>query len=371
MPAIVSKLPFISGLRRATQLSRSAISAARQAYDPKKSQTYYPGEPLKSRRQIALERARWTFRHRRRPYNYYMFGLDRVGTSIDDYMSFPEYTKLTSSRNWAPVGEGYNYRCVLVDKFVFGQVMASLGHSTVTNLAFLTSETIEAVGTRETAPLATILGWDDLDGFCKPLDGGHGADTFRLRVEAESLYLDDEASTIEVLSGRLGRRSLLQQRLTQHQELDRLYPGAINTLRIMTVLENGVARVLSVILRVGALGNVIDNFSAGGLIVHVDPASGCLLGRGFHKEGKGDGRSLARHPDTGVEFNGFDIPMLDESISLACRVHEDLPYFHTVGWDVAMTPDAPVVIEGNETWHVGMALALEPGFKRQLLDLYL
>ena len=53
------------------------------------------------------------------------------------------------------------------------------------------------------------------------------------------------------------------------------------------------------------------------------------------------------HPVTQTAFKGFTVPMFDEAVTLclqAAQVKPDLAY---IGWDVAITPDKPVLIEGN------------------------
>jgi hypothetical protein len=54
------------------------------------------------------------------------------------------------------------------------------------------------------------------------------------------------------------------------------------------------------------------------------------------------------HPDTGVKFEGYTIPMLDEAIALAKEAAREIPQMGHIGWDVAITPTGPAIIEGNE-----------------------
>ena len=48
---------------------------------------------------------------------------------------------------------------------------------------------------------------------------------------------------------------------------------------------------------------------------------------------------------------GFALPHWDECISLVCRAHDDaFPAFAALGWDVALTPAGPVLLETNLNW---------------------
>lgn len=59
----------------------------------------------------------------------------------------------------------------------------------------------------------------------------------------------------------------------QHKEMSRLYPNAINTLRIVTVrnIKTGKVDVLHSLLRIGAHGNIVDNWAKGGIAIGIKP----------------------------------------------------------------------------------------------------
>ena len=63
---------------------------------------------------------------------------------------------------------------------------------------------------------------------------------------------------------------LLEEVIIQNKELSKLYSGSVNTLRVITFLDNtGTTRILNTILRIGNNGNV-DNFSSGGMYTFVN-----------------------------------------------------------------------------------------------------
>jgi hypothetical protein len=83
---------------------------------------------------------------------------------------------------------------------------------------------------------------------------------------------------------------------------------------------------------------------AGGLISSVDLDSG-RLGVGCLGYGGGD---HAQHPVTGATIEGRQLPDWLAACSLVIRAHAQA--FHEyviIGWDVALTPDGPLLIEGN------------------------
>ena len=89
---------------------------------------------------------------------------------------------------------------------------------------------------------------------------------------------------------------------------------AINTLRIITINQNGSPYVLSSLLRVGTSksGNV-DNWAAGGLAVGINK-TGYLKDWGYYKPIHG--LKACIHPDTQVVFSQFKVPMYQEALDL-------------------------------------------------------
>ena len=56
---------------------------------------------------------------------------------------------------------------------------------------------------------------------------------------------------------------------------------------------------------------------------------------------------IRRHPETGVSIDGFRIPFWQEAVELARDAHLRFDSFGYLGWDVAITPTGPKIIEAN------------------------
>jgi hypothetical protein len=56
------------------------------------------------------------------------------------------------------------------------------------------------------------------------------------------------------------------------------------------------------------------------------------------------------HPKTRVEFSGFQLPFWAKACDLAREVATRFVPVRTIGWDIALTPEGPVVLEGNIWW---------------------
>jgi hypothetical protein len=161
----------------------------------------------------------------------------------------------------------------------------------------------------------------------------------------------------------VGKRYVVQEALVQHPAIARVSPTAINCLRVHTYRdETGRTSILSTLMRFATGGRVIDHPSSGAIFLPVDEATGRLVGPGrtHYKLG---GAEYDVHPDTGVPFDGYQLPDWETVLQLMERAAPafDKPF---IGWDVAFTVDGPVVIEGNSSPHLLLAQIAVGGFRR-------
>jgi hypothetical protein len=344
---------------------------SRMLNDPKLSQTYFPAAERKTKRAMWWDNIVWLARNKEVNRYYYVYGLDRKnGHHGDEIISYEEFRVLRNSTNLHPNKDGYNYVCLLRDKFVFSQFLYSLGFPAPKNLAIVTHNEITWLGDMRTMPLTTLS--DDtqlhINGFCKKLDGIHGKNAFRLRIDGGNIFVNDTETTLEQLKKQLNGRFLLQERITQHPKMNELHAGSINTIRLITFNNGGTIHVFSAALRIGTKGSSVDNWASGGIVIAIDLESGRLVGDGFFKPGYG-GR-VQTHPDTGVVLNEFQIPFFKESIETTCRLHTYLYGVHSIGWDIAITPEGPLFIEGNDDWEGGIPMVLERDFKNRFMKMF-
>ena len=149
-------------------------------------------------------------------------------------------------------------------------------------------------------------------------------------------------------------KRIAEECIVQHDEMQRLCPESVNGIRLVCLYWNDEFHLLYGICRMGAgKGNIADNFSQGGLAVSVDTESGKFNTNAVDKEGD----VYEEHPMSGVHFLGFQVPFWNEVVSLAedCSKHAlktaGLGY---VGWDIAITENGPIVIEGNNRPGINM-----------------
>lgn len=150
----------------------------------------------------------------------------------------------------------------------------------------------------------------------------------------------------------LGARGSVQAACTTDATLGDVSPGALPTLRLVTLRdETGTPEVALSVLRVGGGVSPVDNFGFGGLAmtIEADGAAGDAYARGP------DGRPSAttRHPRTGAGL-GIRLPaeLRARADAIAIAGHDKLGAgYAVIAWDIGLADSGPVLIEGN--WNPG------------------
>jgi putative polysaccharide biosynthesis protein len=139
---------------------------------------------------------------------------------------------------------------------------------------------------------------------------------------------------------------IFQTALTQHQTLAVVAGSAIGTMRVITVRDTDTPRVLYTVWKIPSPDAMSDNFwQSGSMIAQVDAhgqVGACKIGTGL------DARFIETHPVSGVRFDMVQVPQWDAVQQVASEAHALFPEFGIIGWDMAITPDGPVIIEAND-----------------------
>lgn len=264
-------------------------------------------------RAVAIARARFAD-----PNDLALFGIAEAG-ALDHYIRRFEDAAFNKRINPA----GWGGACVLADKARFAARCAALGLPHAETLALVERGRITAVGPLDGVPLVV-----------KPVDGEGGAGVRHLDGPFDATALP-----------RTGRH-VVQRRIGAHPALAGLSDHALPTVRIVTILdEQRRPEVVSATFRCAAVaGAGVDNMKAGGLIAAVDLATG-TLGRARKGYGGGD---YDTHPLTGAAIAGRVLPDWDAAAALARRAHaEGFAGYALIGWDLALAPAGPMLVEGN------------------------
>lgn len=285
---------------------------------------------------------------------YYAQDTDRVGRRVrDHYMPYPVFRSIRDSRNRSRgTGEPFDYICLLQDKRLFERYFAVAGLPVMSTVCEISPERgleFDGRSGRSFRELGETLG-TPVSLFCKPRFGIHGHDAFRLDLAEDGVFVDGESTDTDALARRIREPCICQRRILQHPDLARLHPESVNTLRIVTFRDGHKPEVLFASLKLGADGHVTDNGGDHRCIVRVDTGTGQCYETGYWKQATHSFEEVTCHCQTGVRFCDCSVPRYDECVDLACRAHDWLPGIYSVGWDLAVTPDGPVLLEGNDDW---------------------
>ena len=138
---------------------------------------------------------------------------------------------------------------------------------------------------------------------------------------------------------------LIEELFQQHEEMNRLNPDTVNTIRVITMRNKKGAVVTPFAnIRIGRMGADVDNFCSGGMTASVDMEQGVVISEAIDK----DLNHFSRHPDTNQPILGFQVPMWNEIKKCVTNAAERLPGMSYIGWDVVISKDGAVcLIEGN------------------------
>lgn len=211
-----------------------------------------------------------------------------------------------------------------------------------------------------------LLGSDDVaELIFKPRGGARGNSIMKVTIrkrEDGSLVVCHDGRTIAAAeflanlpTGSFDPRTdsypgwIVQEVLQQHPFLAAFNPSSVNTFRVVTFMDiEGRIHIHHSILRVGCGGNAVDNWDKGGLSIQVDPKKG-QLGKGVRKVEFGGDWSVS-HPETGVTFEGQLVPNWNSILELCKHGARIFSGARSIGWDIALTPHGPVVLEANADW---------------------
>lgn len=136
---------------------------------------------------------------------------------------------------------------------------------------------------------------------------------------------------------------IVQKVLKQHEQLNEVHKGSINSLRICSILLEDGVHVLSSCLRMGVDKARIDNVTAGGISVGI--LSDGTMDEFAYNYFTGERTSV--HPQ-GFVFKGKTVPSYKKAVELVNKAHQMIGHFRLVSWDIAIDEVGdPVLIEAN------------------------
>ena len=219
-------------------------------------------------------------------------------------------------------------------------------------------EVIRVAG-REDRPAFDRFIADHKDIILKPIAKSEGKGVYTADCSAKDFSADALFSRI-LSEGE----TIIEERVHQCAETEALHPSSVNTVRMLTKLnKDGSVDLIGTFLRVGRGGACVDNGGSGGLFVLLDKETGIAVTKGIAE----DTQEFAFQPDTGAKIIGFHVPRWEEAKALARELAAVVPEQAIIGWDLALTDDGWVLIEGNSrSQFIGWQTTSKEGFRDTL-----
>ncbi|MBO3117478.1 hypothetical protein J4050_12010 [Winogradskyella sp. DF17] len=168
--------------------------------------------------------------------------------------------------------------------------------------------------------------------------GGKMVNTFKV-IGSRTNFKD---FSLEELFQFYGKDFVVQEFLEQSPILKALNPTSLNTLRLVTYINDTGAHILASVLRIGKVGHSTDNFSTGGFFCGITE-KGLLKGKGYNPKDK-----VVTVTETGIELKDYRIPNYDKVKDMVTSMHHVVPYFKIISWDIGINKDnLPFLIEYN------------------------
>ncbi len=202
--------------------------------------------------------------------------------------------------------------------------------------------------------LAAIDGIEDL--ICKPISATQGKGVEKIHC-GEDLTEEEKKSLYKKLFSSK-TRMICEECIVQHPEMAAYNASSVNSVRMLTLVDQGKCYHLYAGFRMGR-GKIVDNFHAGGIIASVDVKTGITCMDAIDLEGN----HYPQHPVSNLPTKGFQIPHWDEVLAVTEKAALRLKGAALVGWDIAIREQDVCLIEGNSeaSYHIIQLPYVEEG----------
>jgi hypothetical protein len=180
--------------------------------------------------------------------------------------------------------------------------------------------------------------------------GGTGLFIFH-KINDNEYIIRDRSISLHDLMKKFNQinESLIYRRFEQEGTIGKIYPGSLNTLRILTMIdpETESSFIAVAVLRFGtSKSNDVDNWSQGGINTKVDIETG-IMGKAAQYPYSGKMIWFKKHPDTGEQINGVKVPNWNEVKNMILDYANQFSFIPYIGWDVVVSGNQVLILEAN------------------------
>ncbi len=299
-------------------------------------------EPKKNIFKILFELSRLSSYWHAFPDTYFRFGM-----FLKDYSNKKQILSFIpqGAYNRFAMDKDSHYHILIGDKIIFHDIMTHYGLPVPVRYFTFRGGLFRngAVIMSDSEVDSIIQSIDDERIFVKRFTGGAASGVSIFTKKEDGIYIDNEG---DIVSAAMIRKKYINQdfffekQIIQEPVLSQFNPDTVNTIRVLTYKD----KVISAAVRFGGKGSFVDNTAKGGVAVSLDIKTGKLQSYGMREY---DLTHYLEHPSSHLKFENTLVTQWPEVKALVEKTLKLLPYYNSVGFDVATTNDGPVIIEIN------------------------
>lgn len=207
----------------------------------------------------------------------------------------------------------------------------------------------------------------------KPADFWYGIgvhkvsmDEFNNNPEIAFQSILNEGKDIQSHHSTRQGRMVVEELIVQDDALARFHAESVNAIRATAVRgKDGKIHIYHPWIKVGMHGAFVASAVFDGFDAEIDAKTGVVITDGYQE----NGNIFIKHPESGIQIKGFQIPKWNELIQTVNELMEIMPEYGYIGWDMVLTPKGWCVMEGNYSGEFMFQLFNGRGYKKEFEEL--
>lgn len=198
----------------------------------------------------------------------------------------------------------------------------------------------------------------------KQMIGSSGDGLMFISLKESKFVVNEQEFSYNQLKTLIDKLSyyIVTEYIEQAEYSKRIYPRTTNTIRLLTMWDYNKNKpfIAAAIHKFGTSESypkdncdrfTMNNYGIGGLCASIDIESGEMKKVSTFEDGKV--LWVSKHDETDEQITGVKIPHWNKITSRMLEICEDLSKTPYIGWDIVVTNNGFVILEGNS--HSGLA----------------
>lgn len=311
-----------------------------------KSRFLIDGMTRKDRNKRIKDNINWYKKYGSVNVYYNVYGLDIENfRNQDDFLSSSEIKE--SNNN-------------ILNKFEFYQKLSNINKNVLPKL-YIACDHNQVLYPNKNVQPKTIL--DQIPNgkyIFKSILSNFGNGIYIINKKNNSIDIEGPNKTLEL------NNFLIQSYIDQHEDLSRFNASSLNSIKIISVKHNNKIDILSAILKISTNEKSITNsIHQGGTCIGIT-SDGKLLEYGTYLKNKSIEKE---HPISHIKYKNYQIPYWNKILNMIKDLHNKLPEFDYISWNIGISKKGPVIIGINDSCNITIMQMANGGLRNRFNDL--